>query len=166
MNLPEFADDLSELLAPLTWVEVAYVERPEFHGGGIVQFGSAITCYRFALLNDSEEWVFLEPRNEEMDLDEDKTKIPFARSSHFLALAYAEQEAASIMLARQLGGVAGRDLEDDLHRVRYFFVSLPWTIPASHPDHDAVNEAATRAIWTVNGLREDDAPVTAPRDAD
>ncbi|VXB73094.1 hypothetical protein [Frigoribacterium sp. 9N] len=159
MNVHATAEELGELLAPLTWVKVDHALLPEPVDIEVVAFASSLTGRRYAFLERDATWVIVEPLDDDGNALETATGIASSAVPHLLALHYALDEATRLASAFALSG----SLNDALNRARYLFVSLPWTLAQNHPEHEAVSIEAAKATWRLNDLLGDEAPVGAPR---
>jgi hypothetical protein len=162
MDLPATAEDLGELLAPLTWVEVDYALLPEPVSVEVIAFASRLTGRRFAFVERDATWVLVEPLDDDGNALGSTTGIAVSSVPHLLALHYTLDEATRLGSASTLS----ESLRDALHRARYLFVSLPWTLAQSHPEHETLSTEAAKAAWRLNDLMGDEAPAGAPREVE
>lgn len=159
MNVPATAAQLGELLAPLAWVEVDHALLPEPVDIEVIAFASSLTGRRYAFLERDDSWVIVEPLDDDGNALETATGIAVSSVPHLLALHYALEEAMRLASV----SVLSETLRDALHRARYLFVSLPWMLGQTHPEHEALSTKAAKATWRLNDLLGDEAPVGAPR---
>ncbi|WP_314101503.1 hypothetical protein [uncultured Frigoribacterium sp.] len=162
MDLHATAEKLGELLAPLTWVEVAHALLPEPVGIEVIALASRLTGRRFAFVEKDETWVLIEPRDNDGNALETATGIAVASVPHLLALHYTLDEATRLASAP----VLCEPPKDALHRARHLFVSLPWMLEQTHPEHETVSTEAAKATWRINDLLGEEAPVGAPREVE
>lgn len=162
MNVPATAEELGELLAPLTWVEVDHALLPDPVNVEVIAFASQLTGRRYAFLERDATWVLVEPLDDDGNALETATGIAGSSVPHLLALRYALDEAMRLASA----SVLSEPLRDALHRARYLFVSLPWTLAQNHADHERLSTEAAKATWRLNELLGDEAPVGAPREVE
>lgn len=159
MDLPATAEELGELLAPLSWVEVEHAPLPEPVSVEVIGFASSLTGRRYAFMERDATWVLIEPLDDNGNALETATGIAVSSVPHLLALHYTLDEATRLASAFALS----ESLSDALHRARYLFVSLPWTLGQDHPEHERLSTEAAKATWRLNELLGDSAPVGAPR---
>ena len=162
MNVHATAEELGELLAPLTWVKVDHALLLEPVDIEVVAFASSLTGQRYAFLERDDSWVIVEPLDDDDNALETSTSIASSSVPHLLALHYTLDEATRLASAFALS----EPLRDALHRARYLFVSLPWTLGQDHPEHETLSTEAAKATWRLNDLLGDEAPVGAPREAE
>ena len=162
MNVHATAEELGELLAPLTWVEVDHALLPEPVNIEVISFASSLTGRRFAFVERDATWVLVEPLDDDGNALETATGIAVSSVPHLLALHYTLDEATRLASASALSEL----LRDALHRARYLVVSLPWTLAQSHPEHETLSTKAAKATWRLNDLTSDEAPVGVPREVE
>ena len=143
-------------------MEVGHALLPKPVDIEVIAFASSLTGRRYAFLARDDSWVIVEPLDDDGNALETSTGITSSAVPHLLALRYALEEAMRLASA----SVLSEPLKDALHRARYLFVSLPWMLEQTHPEHETLSTEAAKATWRLNDLLGDEAPVGAPHEAE